>query len=323
MPSFFYTFILLINIMAFYSFIRNKICLFILLLVPLISYPQEIKVLKSERIAKSLNGPLTSSAVSPDGNSLLITGEGFRGLYLYDLRNGRSKLICSDPGAGYKPVFSSNGDKIWYRSDEYSGMMKYSSMTEYDITSGKSKIIQEKSRNLSPPLIVNDRLVYSVEGKQVKNTAALKSGEEGVYVVLEDLVPVIYINGTGKKLKPNGEGNYIWVSLSPDRTRLLYNFQGTSAWVCDLEGNIIASAGRINSPHWLNNDLIVGMNDRDDGYRVLSSDIVCYSLKSGKTSLLTDTRDTIEMYPMPFPGGERIVYQTVTGELYIMHINIR
>jgi Tol biopolymer transport system component len=309
--------------MASFSSIGNKTCLFFLLFVPLITFAQDVKVVRSERIAVGLSGPLTSSAISPDGTSLLITGEGFRGLFLYDMRNGTSKSISSDPGAGYKPVFSSRGDKIWYRSDEYSGMMKYSKMIEYDLPSEKSRVVQEKSRNLSPPIVVNDRLVYSVEGKRIKNSQGLKSADEGVYVVLEDLVPVIYINGIGKKLKPNGEGNYIWVSLSPDRTRLLYNFQGTSAWVCDLEGKIIASAGRINSPGWINNDLIVGMNDRDDGYKVLSSDIVCYSLKSGKTFLLTDTKDKIEMYPIPFPDGKRIVYQNINGELYLMHITIR
>jgi Tol biopolymer transport system component len=309
--------------MVSFSLIRNNICLLILLLVPLISYSQNVKVLGSERIAEGLSGPLTSSAVSPDGNSLLITQEGYKGLFLYDLRNGTVKTICNDQGAGYKPVFSSKGDKVWYRSDEYSGVMKYSKINEYDLASAKSKVVQEKSRNLSPPLFVNDRLVYLVGGKQIQTTGAVKSANEGIYVVLEDLVPVIYINGIGKKLKPNGEGNYIWVSLSPDRTRLLYNFQGTSAWVCDLDGNIVASAGRINCPGWINNDLIVGMNDRDDGYRVLSSDIVCYSVKSGRTILLTDTKDKIEMNPMPFPDGKRIVYQNIKGELFVMHITVR
>jgi Tol biopolymer transport system component len=305
------------------SFIRNSICLLIILLVPLNSYSQDVKVVWNERIAEWLKGPLTSAAISPDCNSVLITGDGFRGLFLYDLRNGTSKQVCNDPGAGYKPVFSSKGDKIWYRSDEYSGMMKYSRLTEYDVITSKFKVVQEKSRNLSPPLVVNDHLVYSVEGKQIKDSPGLKSGDPGIYVVLEDLVPVIYINGVGKKIKPSGEGNYIWASLSPDRTKLLYNFRGTSAWVCDLEGRIIASAGRINSPGWINNDLIVGMNDRDDGYRVISSDIVCYSIRSGKTIMLTDTRDNIEMYPLPFPDGSGIVYQTIKGELYLMKVRIR
>jgi Tol biopolymer transport system component len=309
--------------MAFFLFIRNNTRLFILLLIPLITDAQVVKVTGSDRIAGNLTGPLSVSAISPDGNSLLLTGEGFMGLTLYDLRNGKAVRVSNDQGAGYMPAFSASGDRIWYRSDEYSGMMKYSRMKEYDLLSSRSEVIQEKARNLSPPSVVNDRVTYSIEGKRVWKSGTSKSSDGEVYVVLEDLVPVIYINGIGKKLKPNGEGNYIWASLSPDKSRLLYNFRGTSTFVCDLEGKIIAEAGRINAPEWISNDLIVGMNDRDDGYRVLSSDILCYSLKSGKTILLTNTTDAIEMYPKPFPGGERIVYQTIRGELYIMNIRIR
>jgi Tol biopolymer transport system component len=318
-----YLYFLIFADMTCKLFFRNRILPGIFLLLPLIMRGQEVKLVRTERIGGNIPGELTPAAISPDGNHILITRSGFKGLHLLDLGNGRTIEVCSDAGAGYKPVFSNDGNKIWYRSDDFSGMMKYSSLNEYDIPSAKTRIIEPKTRNLSPPQSVNDHPVYSVNGKQKSDPAAPKSADGTIYMMLEELVPVIYINGIGRTLKPNGEGNYIWASLSPDKTKLLYNYQGTSTYICDLDGKIIASAGRINAPGWLNNNIIVGMTDKDDGYRVLSSDIVCYSIVTGKTTNLTASEETTEMYPLPFPDGTRIVYQTLKGELYLMQVRIK
>jgi hypothetical protein len=220
-------------------------------------------------------------------------------------------------------VFSSDGNKIWYRSDDFRGMMKYSSINEYDIPAAETRTIESNKRNLSPPQVVNDHPVYSVDGKQKIDPSSPKNAGENIYMTLEELVPVIYINGIAKPLKPNGDGNYIWASLSPDKTKLLYNYGGRSTFICDLNGKILAEAGKINAPEWLNSSIIIGMNDKDDGYRVLSSDIVCYSLATGETTALTSTSDAIEMYPLPFPDGERVVYQTLKGQLYLMYLRLK
>lgn len=65
------------------------------------------------------------------------------------------------------------------------------------------------------------------------------------------------------------------------------------------------------------------MDDRDDGYRVISSDIIAFVPETGETINLTATDDTIEMYPVPFPDGKRVVYQTTRGELFIMNLIIK
>jgi len=300
-----------------------KVLILLLILIPVKTMGQEVSVVKTEPVLPDIKGEVMTAALSPHGNSILITTAGYRGLYIFDLRDRKTTLICNDPGAGYKPAFSAGGEKIWYKSDDFSGMVRYSSMIEYDIPAAKSRIIESKARNLSPPQLVENSLIYSSGGRQKSEPSGLKSGEGSAYVMLEELVPVIYINGIRKVLKPNGDGNYIWASLSPDKTKLLYNYGGKSTFICDLNGNILAEAGRINAPEWLNNSMIVGMNDRDDGYRVISSDIVCYSLKTGKTTFLTSTTERAEMYPMPFTDGQRIIFQTVGGELYMMHLRIK
>jgi Tol biopolymer transport system component len=151
----------------------------------------------------------------------------------------------------------------------------------------------------------------------------LKGAGDDTFVVIEDLVPVLYAGGERKPLRPNGDGYYIWVSLSPDKTKIVYSFQGQNTFICNREGRILYDAGKINAPKWLNDNIIIGMDDKDDGHRVVSSEIVYYSLPAEKRSYLTATGTRSEMYPFPVSGGKKLAFCTDGGEIYIMKIRVR
>lgn len=293
---------------------------------PVLASSQEIKVRRTEQITKSAAGELVISGVSPDGRLILASSSDFRGLKIIDLKKKRIQDVTSDAGAGYEPVFSPDGDKIYFRSDEYRNLRKYSSLHEYTRSTGKTSLVEPSTRGLGSPAISGGKIFYLADGRQKARITGPDESQKGgtnLFVILEDLVPVLYSNGIRKELKPNGEGNYIWASLSPDRTKLLYNFRGTSTFVCDTSGMILAELGRLNAPRWISDYLIAAMNDQDDGTRVIRSDICCYSMKTNILYNLTRTEDTIEMYPRPIPGRNRIAFQTLTGELFLMHIKIR
>jgi hypothetical protein len=65
------------------------------------------------------------------------------------------------------------------------------------------------------------------------------------------------------------------------------------------------------------------MDDRDDGYRITGSEIVCFSLSSGKRISLTSTPERAEMYPVPLPDGKNVVFQTPEGEIFIMRLKVK
>lgn len=298
----------------------------ILALFPVLASSQEIKVRRIEKLTGTENGELTLSGVSPDGKYILVSSADFKGLRILDLKKKTISEIASDPGSGYEPVFSPDGRKIYFRSDEFRNYKKYSSMNEYDVSTGKTTIVEPSSRVLVAPSISGDILTYVVEGKRrtiVAETGEDVKGDNGTFLLLEDLVPVLYSGGKRKEVKPNGTGNYIWASLSPDRTKILYNYRGTCTFISDTAGNILQEIGRLNAPKWINDYLITGMNDEDDGTRVIRSDIMCYSMKTKKLYNLTRTEDIAEMYPYPFAGKTRIAYQSLTGELYLLYFRIK
>lgn len=287
---------------------------------------QIIKVLNITQLTNIKEGEFVVSGVSENGNTILASNPGYKGLYSIDINLKKIQKISDLPGAGYQPCFSSDQSKIYFRTNEFISMKRYSSLSEFDVTTGKTELLENKSREIITPIISGNRLIYSVDGiKKEKSVGSgnRKSSSDDVYIVLENLIPVLYINGIGKKVTPNGEGNYIWVSLSPDKTKILYNFGGRGTFVCTLEGKIVAGLGKVNAPQWLNAEIVIGMNDTDDGYRVLSSDIVSYSLSTKQLTNLTSTKENIEMYPMPFTNGNRLVYQTLNGELFIMYLSIK
>lgn len=303
-----------------------RLIILILSMMTCILEAQEVKVGRIRQLTKQSQGEYYLSAISPDSRQLLVTSPNFKGISLIAVKGRRLKSINDIQGAGFEPSFSSDGRFIFFREDQFPDQKKFSSILSYSIATGETKIIIPESRNLSTVVVSGNGIFYLSDGRVQKEAIegeALKSYDPQTLVLLEDLTPVLYHNGEKKVLKPNGNGSYIWVSLSPDKSKVLYYFTGKGTFVCDLEGNIICAPGRVNAPKWLTNDVIIGMDDRDDGYRVTSSELVYYSLNSDKLVYLTSTSSRSEMYPFPFPDGRGIAFQTDNGELYIMKIKIK
>jgi len=307
-----------------------KHLLFMFFFVSCIVNAQEIKVKRTRQLTPGVPGEYTVSGVSPDESvnrrKLLVTRPNSKGLYLIDIKSGKTRTITELAGAGYEPVFSPDGRYICFKSDEFSDQRRVSSIQKIDLKTGDTVTLEKKGRNVTRPVVAGNSIVYLADGRhQTKGFQdnILKSAGNETYVLLEELIPVLYINGEKRTLKPGGDGSYIWVSLSPDRTKMLYYLTGKGTFVCDLDGNILASPGKLNAPKWLNNQVIVGMDDKDDGDKVTSSEIVSYSLKTGKRNLLTSTSGRNEMFPFPFPDGKRIAFRTSKGELFIMNVKVR
>jgi hypothetical protein len=305
--------------------IMRKTILYFVLLLPLTLYSQEIRVKRVKEIIPSDTGSYILSGVVPGSRNLLVAGEGYKGLSMVDTRTGKISLVSSDEGAGYSPAVTADGRKIIYRSGSYSDNRKYSSVYIYDIESQDKKLLIEKDREVLPPVVSGNRVFLKSErGKRVEDygMAPLKSAGVEPFVVTEDMMPVIYRGDERKPLMPNGEGFYIWVSLSPDRSMILYNYQGRGTYICDTEGKVLYDLGKIDAPRWFDDRLVIGMDDHDDGYRITSSELVYFSLADGKRKVLTNTEARTEMFPFPF-GNRKIAFSTGEGKIYTMKVRVR
>lgn len=302
------------------------IILLMLLVLPLTVKAQEIRVKGVKRVTPEGNGSYLLTGVVPGSRYLLVAGEGYSGLSMLDTRRGRIRVISSEPGAGYEPATTDDGTMVFYRSDSFENNRKHSSVYSFNIASGEKRLLVDKERGVLPPAVSGNAVFLKSDGKmrvgQSGNVLLKGTGGE-TFVVIEEMMPVLYRGEERKQLMPNGEGFYIWASLSPDGSMILYNYQGRSSWICDTSGKVLHDLGRINAPRWLNNEIVIGMDDKDDGHMITSSELVYYSLPEKRRSVLTNTEERSEMFPFPFGGGKKIAFNTDKGEIYVMKIRIR
>ncbi|MGE5348736.1 MAG: TolB family protein [Actinomycetota bacterium] len=287
-------------------------------------YPQDIKVRSVKRVTPEDSGSYLLTGVVPGSEYLLVAGGGYNGLSLLDIRRETLKPVTDEPGAGYEPAVTADGNKIIYRSDSYSDNMKYSSVTTFDVTTGEKKKLVEKGRDVLTPAVAGNKIFVKSEGGMKIEQAGpeMKSAGNVLFLVIEEMMPVLYREGERKALMPNGDGFYIWASLSPDGTMILYNYQGRGTYICDLTGNILHDLGRINAPKWFNDRLVIGMDDKDDGHRITSSELVYYSLGDRKRVVFTSTPERSEMFPFAL-GNRRIAFCTDNGEIFVMKVRVR
>lgn len=137
----------------------------------------------------------------------------------------------------------------------------------------------------------------------------------------ENLDLNLYRNGERIVLKPHGDVNYIWSSLSPDQTMILFNTKKGTA-ICDLNGNEIINLGQdFDAPVWYGNDYVVGMDDNHDGYFITESSIMMASVDGAVVERLS-APEGMGMYPDVHAESGRIVYATDNGDIHLMQINL-
>ncbi len=141
------------------------------------------------------------------------------------------------------------------------------------------------------------------------------------YVTNEDLKLVLYKAGKRTELYPHGtDVNYIWSSISPDGTKILFNTRkGTG--VCDLNGKELVNLGQCNSPVWYGNDYVVAALEENDGHNFTAGAVVILSLDGQLRQELTDKAE-IAMCPSVSYETGQIAYHDFDGNIHLMQINL-
>lgn len=271
------------------------------------AFAQQIAVKSVDLVDKEVLTDGFYPRFSKDGNLLLFSSENYKGIKAYDFSTRVVKELTSDNGAGYGYFQGSGLNTVFYKKTEMVDNRKNSTLFSYDLATDKQS-----------------QLTNSVQGQSPLKSADVKiKSLIGSTVYIENQ-KIIYDNGATKTvLAPNGQAySYFWPVLSPDGTKIAYAVAGKGTFVCDLKGKNSVALGNLHAPQWINNKWLVGMNDKDDGYVVTSSEIVAVTVDGKTSQYLTNTSDVIEMYPSASPSGDKIAFNTSGGKLYIMNISV-
>jgi len=134
---------------------------------------------------------------------------------------------------------------------------------------------------------------------------------------------VLYSNGKRVELNPMGAdaGGYLWISMSPDSKKIVFTAVRKGTFICDLNGKILASLGKLNAPVWYDNDFIVGMQDEDDGSFVTASKIMMMSA-NGKLKKQISPVNQIAMYPSTSAKSNKVAYNTSDGSIHVVELTV-
>ena len=277
----------------------KKSFLLIGLVISLMASAQVLDV-KSVQKLQIPEGDVKVAGISPDGSYILLTNNTHTGLQKYQLATGETQVLSTAQGAGYNVQIADDGQSVMFREKTLNRNHLY-----------KSKlVVRSLNKSLSKTLALPTR-----DFSKLNVAGQLQMGRPAVNIQNQQIV--LTIGGTSTVLSPCGaDKSYIWPSVSPDAQHILFYVCGQGAYVCDMNGNNVQFLGHdLRAPKWYNNQIIIGMNDKDNGEFTISSEIVAVSLQ-GQKQVLTNGIDA--MYP--YAANGKIVCSGLNGETYLIEV---
>lgn len=284
---------------------------------------QQITVLSVEKIKDTENGGYFYPKFSPANDYVLLTQVNYKGLVKYSFADKKLKTVNDDPGAGYDVQISDDGTTILYKKIELINRLRHNSLFTQQLSTNEKKALVAPTRENIAGRMINSSPIYVKGKKMIKSQPVSKSTSQNV-ITIEDQKMVLYKNGTRKELSPNGKDkSYIWPSISPDGTQIVYTVVGKGTFVANIDGTNVKSLGKLSAPKWAGNKYIVGMDDKDDGEKLISSKIIMVSADGKLRKELGTPTNVNAMYPSASKDGRKIAFNTDRGEIYVLNVELK
>lgn len=254
--------------------------------------------------------------VSPDGQWLLFSTTDATQLVLQNLATGSRKVVSTVGYPGFDAIFGPDGKVYYVTQMRKKNNLIYRTGHCYDPSTGRDEIVlkpqhgQVQALHAASGVVINgERQVYT-SSKQVGAWAYTR----GATLYLVDAT------GVTRALRPVSDSNgYLWASLSPDGTKVMFEAASHGVVICDLNGSVVAELGEMLMPSWYNNDYIIAMsnagNTRLNGSRIW--------LVAVDGSLFKPLTPKEERAVQPMTADGKVVYTVqYNGEVKMMELDI-
>ena len=304
--------------------IRSSIRLLIALVILVSIGQSQIKITRSEKLTLPQTHSWSHPQFSPTGAAVYLTDVDGNGIWEYSLKNRTTKQITADEKSGLSYSVSSDGKSLVYRrtQQDKSKAGRKQDIVLTNLTKRSTSILASGS-DVSIPTFANNTPVYSIRSQTV-GLAKIAGKNEVTVLGIENMKIALNMNGNKILLDPLGNGSYIWPVLSPDKRQLVAYEMGKGAFVCDLTGKVQSMLGHRDAPTWTRTGKwIVYMADKDDGHKLISSDL-CAVSPDGKTVIqLTSTSSVMELDPHCSPTENKIICSTSDGGVMVFEYEER
>ncbi len=278
------------------------------------------EVASVEKVALPDGISVSMATLSPDGSYAVISPLSGSGLSLLDLSTKEITEI-SKTASPMMLEFSADGQNLLFReSATDSSHHRLVSLKAYNVKEGKTITIVDKSRSLEG-FSVDGQTAVAVENGRMRTralgSAPRTTGRAALSIKYGKLC--VTNNGVTTTISPLGNecNSYLWPTLSPDGTRILAFGVGTGAFTCNLDGSDVRVLGMVRAPKWLDNEVVVAMEDYDNGTVTTESSIKAFAADGSENAMLTNN-DVVAVFPSAANG--RVAFTTPAGEMYIINL---
>ena len=278
---------------------------------------QIVDVTSTQQLLKGVDSNMYYPVLSTDGSKMLYTSENFQGLKLYDFKDNVTQKVSDESRAGLDATFSCDGQTVYFVTQTWQDNRNMRQAKSYDIATRKLNEISAKGRVVARRMALKNGVMTTIDGvvsiTDNKSTTVRTKGS------------VLYIgrNGVEKAYTPvESHAGYLWESLSPDGTKVMFFAAGKGIVITDLNGNVLKQLGNYESPVWFGNDCVVAMNAKHNGYQHTASQIVLMRADGSELQELTRP-ESMTMNPTASFEAGKIVYNTIDGRLYQMNVNLK
>lgn len=281
------------------------------------SHAQIAQVDSTEPLLRGVEKEMYYPILSQDGSKLLFTSVNCQGLKMYDFNDDVTIKISDKERAGLDASFSSDGKEVYFVDQEFKDGKKMRQAKKFDISSKQETAISEEGKLVARPIAIKGGVMTTVDGKMIstaKRYNAVRVQGTNLYITK---------NGVEKVYSPiEKSAGYLWASLSPDESKVMFFAAGRGIVVTNLNGQIISELGNYESPVWYGNNHVVAMNAKHNGYQNISSQILIMNVDGTLTQELTKPESMTMNPTVSFEAG-KIVYNTIDGRLYQMNISLK
>lgn len=256
---------------------------------------------------------VSTAQLSPDGKWVVISHQSTLGLDKLDLSTNKITRI-SDTGNGFDLKIANDNKTVIFRECNYGAdKRRFTTLKSVNVATGATNVVSPTTRDT--------RAFAGATAKTLKANAGTINNNTTIPVVsINKGNMYVTINGISTLVAPQGsEGkSYLWPQISPDGKKILYFVVGQGCFVCNIDGSNPIAQGILRASVWYDNNIIVGMDHKDDGIRTTSSKLIAKNINSKTTQVLTET-NVKAMYPSA--GNGKISFVTLEGELFLLNVS--
>ncbi len=255
--------------------------------------------------------------LSPDGQWVLYSPTDATSLMLKNLSSGAVTTVSKVGYPGFDAIFGPDGKVYYVTQQRKKNGLVYRTGHCYDPSTGRDQVVLKPQHGRVQALRAAAGVVINGE-RQIYRSAP----NVGAWTYTRgSMLYLVDATGVTRALQPVKDSNgYLWSSLSPDGTKVMFEAASHGVVVCDLNGSVISELGEFLMPSWYNDHYIIAMSNAGNP-RLAGSRIWLMSV-DGETIKPISAKEERAVQPMTAAG--KVVYSLLySGEVRQLELDIR